>query len=71
MTDRDPTTGEPRVHCRRLDRTLPLHEHADCPYCFGKPKAIATGEHEQFCDFRPGQDPVNFGFPPDTSRNRE
>ena len=55
------TTGP--VHCRRLDRILPVSEHAACPYCYGKSAEIQTGEHGNFCDFKPGEDPISFGFP--------
>ena len=51
------------VHCRRLDRVLPVGEHENCPYCYGKTDEIQSGEHGQFCDFKPGEDPVSFGFP--------
>ena len=39
-----------------------------CPYCFGGDKEVATGDHEKFCDFEPGKDPVSFGFPKDSER---
>ena len=55
--------GQPCIHCRRLDRPLPLSEHRDCPYCFGKEADIKTGDHRRFCDYKPGEDPINFGFP--------
>ncbi|MFO1078600.1 MAG: hypothetical protein U1E73_12825 [Planctomycetota bacterium] len=71
MTEPEKRPEPCRVFCRRLERTLPVDEHAECPYCFGKAKEIATGQHEQFCDFRPGKDPIQFGFPPDSSRNLE
>lgn len=57
-----PTAKGP-VHCRRLDRVLPVGEHAECPYCFGKSAQIQTGEHGNFCDFKPEEDPISFGFP--------
>ena len=55
--------GKGPVHCRRLDRILPVGEHATCPYCFGARAEIQTGEHGSFCDFKPGADPISFGFP--------
>ena len=51
------------VHCRRLGRRLATSQHEDCLYCFGTEDEIRTRDHELFCDFRPGVDPVNFGFP--------
>ena len=57
--------------CRRLQRPLPTLEHEKCPYCFGGVDEIEEGSHERFCTFRPGEDPINFGFPPDSSRNLE
>ncbi len=69
MTKDQKPIDEQRVFCHRLDHKLPVSEHADCPYCFGKRQQIADGEHREFCDFHPGQDPINFGFPPDSSRN--
>ena len=51
------------VWCRRLKRTLPIGEHKDCSYCFGRVVDIETAEHEKFCDFEEGKDPVCFGFP--------
>ncbi len=62
--DREPIPQvDSKVFCRRLERPLPISEHERCPYCFGGTAAIKTGEHERFCDFRPGKDPINFGFP--------
>lgn len=57
--------------CRRLARYLPLAEHEQCAYCFGKLDDIKEGWYDRFCDFKPGVDPVNYGFPPDSSRNLE
>jgi len=59
-----------RLLCRRTGRWLALEEHARCPYCYGREAGLATGQHERFCDFVPGRDPVHFGFPPDTSREQ-
>lgn len=69
MTDDKPSRSEKRVWCKRLEKKLPVGEHAECPYCFGQRQEIASSKHEDFCDFKPGEDPVNFGFPPDTTRN--
>jgi hypothetical protein len=54
-----------KVMCHRVGRQLSIDEHAKCPYCDGDPKHIKTAKHESFCDFKPGEDPINFGFPPD------
>jgi hypothetical protein len=51
------------VFCRRIKLPLPVAEHASCPYCFGKESDVKTGEHERFCDFQEGKDPICFGFP--------
>ncbi|MHC5010000.1 MAG: hypothetical protein ACYTG6_03500 [Planctomycetota bacterium] len=59
-----------KVYCRRLERQLPVEEHERCPYCFGKAERVRTARHELFCDFRPGVDPVSFGFPEDRGRYR-
>lgn len=71
MTDEKKCRDEGQVHCRRLDRKLPQGEHATCPYCFGNRQQIATGKHDDFCDFRPGKDPIQFGFPDDSSRHQQ
>ena len=69
MTENGKQRDDQQVWCRRLERKLPVQEHAECNYCFGNRQQIADGEHSEFCDFKPGQDPIHFGFPPDTSRN--
>ena len=61
----------PATYCRRLARMLPIAEHEQCPYCFGGVDDVKAGWHDRFCDFKPGVDPIHFGFPPDTSRNLE
>lgn len=58
------------VHCPRLAKDRTAEEHAGCPYCFGKASDVAPGERARFCDFQAGSDPVTFGFPDDTTRNR-
>jgi len=75
----DPNTGagdnttlpmaEKLVFCKRVGRELPVAEHKECPYCFGHTDEVAAGEHDEFCDFRPGTDPVSFGFPDDDFRH--
>ncbi len=57
------------VSCRRTGRRFDLSEHQKCPYCFGTKDQIASGEHEKFCDFKPGEDSVCFGFPGNASRD--
>ena len=57
------------VRCRRTGRDFDLCEHQKCPYCFGTAEEIATRRYEKFCDFKPGVDPVCYGFPGDTSRD--
>ena len=74
MTNRIEHAGkppEPETFCRRLQRLLPIDEHQRCPYCFGGRLEVEQGSHDRFCDFKPGQDPIHFGFPPDSSRNLE
>ena len=53
------------VFCRRVGRQLTVEEHTSCPYCDGDPSHVKTAKHEAFCDFKPGEDPVSFGFPED------
>lgn len=73
MTDSDHERTElpmqQRVHCHRTGREFELDVHKGCPYCYGDEEKIASGDHEQFCDFKPGVDPVSFGFPGTSSRN--
>lgn len=65
-----PTAAFPTVFCPRLERKLPVDEHADCPWCFGTRPQISRGDRGDFCEWRRGRDPVNFGFPPDAMRHR-
>jgi hypothetical protein len=58
------------LHCRRTNQDYDVEKHTQCPYCFGEEKDVATGDYEAFCDFQPGKDPVSFGFPENTARNR-
>jgi len=57
-----------RIVCRRLLRPQRLSEHRRCPYCFGAPDDIRSADHQRFCDFQPGVDPLAFGFPPGVGR---
>ena len=69
MTDKHLRLRE--LRCRRTGQMYSVDQHAECPYCSAEPEAIRkTGRHEDFCDFKPGVDPVSFGFPTDTSRNK-
>lgn len=54
----------PATWCPRVQRDLSHEEHKACPYCFGEDAEVRSGELGSFCDFKPGKDPVNFGFPP-------
>jgi len=60
-----------QVLCRRTGQELPIDEHQLCPYCFGRAQDVANGQYTRFCDFVPGRDPVHFGFPEGTTRERE
>jgi hypothetical protein len=64
MSDERPSELK-MVPCRRTGQEYDCNEHVRCPYCFGEEKDVETGDHEQFCDFEPGKDPVSFGFPDD------
>jgi hypothetical protein len=73
MTDDAKKTELPMekpVQCHRTGREFDLAEHQKCPYCYGQREDIASGDHEKFCDYKPGVDPVSFGFPGDSSRNQ-
>jgi len=66
MSDPHPDVKSPNagvVFCRRLKRRLPVVEHLACAYCFGEESDVKSGDHERFCDFREGKDPISFGFP--------
>jgi hypothetical protein len=62
------TPPDDRVWCRRVEGLLPTQEHERCPYCYGRLSEIKTGRYSRFCDYKPGKDPINFGFPEDSSR---
>jgi hypothetical protein len=57
--------------CRRTQRYVRPDEHEACPYCFGRSGEVEQGVYERFCDFKPGQDPVHFGFPDEDVRHSE
>jgi hypothetical protein len=58
------------VWCPRLEQERPVEEHINCAYCYGTGVDVAQGDRKCFCDFEPGKDPVNFGFPEGSSRNQ-
>lgn len=58
------------LRCRRVDRQITPEEHVGCPYCFGRLADVRGGNHETFCDYKPGRDPIHFGFPADCERDR-
>jgi hypothetical protein len=62
---------ERRVFCMRTGRSLPVSNHLECPYCRGNKRQVLTEIHQTFCDFKPGRDPVSFGFPDDYGRHLE
>ena len=49
MTENENVPEPQRIWCRRLEQNLPIAEHSDCPYCFGRQQQIAGGEHTEFC----------------------
>ena len=59
-----------KLHCRRVDAQVTPDDHASCPYCFGKLADVETGHHERFCDYKPGKDPIHFGFPEGSSHDQ-
>ena len=58
------------LRCRRTGLQIAVDEHHRCPYCYGTENDIVRGHYETFCDFQPGKDPFNFGFPRETQRDR-
>ncbi len=67
----DPGFSVKAVFCKRLGKQLAIDQHVDCPYCCGAIDEVASAEHERFCEFDPAKDPIHFGFPGDTLRDRE
>jgi hypothetical protein len=63
MSAEDREASEKEIMCRRINRHLPVGEHLECPYCDGKRADVETGDRKNFCDFKPGEDPICFGFP--------
>ncbi len=62
--DRSKKTAD-TIYCPRTNRETPVTEHSRCPYCFGDRPRINSGDRQRFCDFHPGEDPIQFGFPDD------
>ncbi len=59
------------LKCRRTGQMFSSAEHERCPYCSADAATIErSGNYLEFCEYEAGVDPVNFGFPGDTSRNR-
>ncbi len=57
------------LRCRRTGQIFNVAQHEVCLYCSGDAKTIENAhKYEDFCEFRPGVDPINFGFPLDSSR---
>jgi len=67
--ERAPAVRVVRIKCRRIGEHVDPEEHERCPYCFGRLAEIEQGQHEAFCEYRPGVDPVRFGFPPGGDRD--
>ena len=70
---RDPTPEMKvkKLKCRRTGQMFTVSEHVQCPYCYGEGQTIEKGgDYKDFCEFRQGEDPINFGFPPDGTRTR-
>jgi hypothetical protein len=51
------------VFCQRIQEPVSVDEHKGCAYCFGTVEAVKEGKHEEFCDYDPDRDPLQFGFP--------
>ena len=71
---RDPTPEMKvkKLRCRRTGQMFSVSEHVQCPYCYGEEKTIeGGGKYNEFCEFKEGEDPVNFGFPPDNPRTQQ
>jgi hypothetical protein len=52
-----------QVYCQRIQEPVSVDEHKKCAYCFGTVEAVVEGNHEEFCDYDPDRDPLQFGFP--------
>jgi len=67
-SDHGETPTGKTIACRRTGQIYDLTECPRCPYCFGDDADVASADPASFCDFHPGVDPVNFGFPVDNLR---
>ena len=60
-----------KLRCQRTGQLFEVQEHEECPYCSGDSQSIENADtYKDFCEFKKGKDPINFGFPPDSSRNQ-
>ena len=60
-----------KLKCRRTGQMFTVAEHVECPYCSGDEQTIEEGrDYDEFCEFQAGKDPINFGFPPDSTRTQ-
>ena len=58
------------LSCRRTGQAISPEEHARCPYCFGREADVRSGVHGRFCDYHPEKDPIRFGMPEWSTRQR-
>lgn len=65
-----PFGPERRIRCLRTGEDYDAAVHASCPYCHGSQADLSTGDRTRFCGYDPAKDPLNFGFPPGSSRNQ-
>lgn len=69
--DPNPGMKVKKLRCRRTGQMFTVAEHVECPYCFGEDATIEKGgDYKDFCEFQQGKDPINFGFPPDSTRTQ-
>ena len=69
--DPNPGMKVKKLRCRRTGQMFTVAEHVECPYCYGEEKTIEQGkDYKDFCEFKEGEDPINFGFPPDSTRTQ-
>ncbi len=60
------------IYCVRNRIPKSADEHLSCLYCFERQREVVErGERSHFCDFVEGSDPVSFGFPEGTLRERK
>ncbi len=56
------------IACRRTGQLYDISECLRCPYCCADDAQQPGADAKTFCDFHPGVDPLNFGFPGDDDR---